>query len=165
VRGTFARHAFKRRHRFSFTFVVRQTCWVKYHQLSTLERYEIAAMRRQPIGVTAMAKHLGRHRSTLYREVKRNQSVHDGHYRPTHAVEKASGRKHRSRRNWFYGPMEFRPIETLIRQRLAAALSPSRHHSKISVHSNSFLLKAFLFWLLGSAQRHHHGQRSAHCFF
>jgi IS30 family transposase len=102
-----------------FKLEVRQTCWVKCHQLSTLERYEIAAMRRQHIGVTAMAKHLGRHRSTLYREVKRNQSVHDGHYRPTHAVEKASGRKHRSRRNWLYGPVEFGPIETLIRQRFS----------------------------------------------
>jgi IS30 family transposase len=89
---------------------------MKYHRLSTEERYEIAAMRRQHIGVAKMARHLGRHRSTLYREVKRNRSVHDGHYRPTHAVEKASGRKRRSRRNWLYGPTEFGPIETLIRK-------------------------------------------------
>ena len=33
-----------------------------------------------------------------------------------HAVEKASGRQRRSRRNWRYGPAEFEPIETLIRQ-------------------------------------------------
>ncbi len=92
---------------------------MKYHQLSTEERYEIGAMRRQHIGMAAMAKHLGRHRSTLYREVKRNQSVHDGRYRPSHAVEKASGRQHRSRRNWRYGPGEFAPIEALIRQELS----------------------------------------------
>jgi transposase, IS30 family len=73
-------------------------------------------MRRQHVGVAKMAVHLGRHRSTLYREVKRNQSVHDGSYRPSHAVEKASGRQKRSRRNWRYGPMEFEPIEALIRQ-------------------------------------------------
>ena len=54
---------------------------------------------------------LERHRSTLYREVKRNQSVHDGCYRASHAVEKASGRERRSRRNWRYGPAEFVPIE------------------------------------------------------
>jgi IS30 family transposase len=64
--------------------------------------------------VGAMADHLGRHRSTLYREVKRNQSAHDGHYRASHSVEKASGRKRRSRRNWLYGPAEFASIETLI---------------------------------------------------
>ena len=63
-----------------------------------------------------MAKHLGRHRSTLYREVKRNQSVHDCCYRPSHAVEKASGRQRRSCRNWRYGAAEFGPIEALIRK-------------------------------------------------
>jgi IS30 family transposase len=92
---------------------------VKYHQLSTEERYELAALRRQNLGMGQMAEHLGRHRSTLYREVKRNQSVHDGRYRASHAVEKASGRKRRSRRNWLYGPTEFAPVETLIRQRFS----------------------------------------------
>jgi len=98
---------------------VRQAWLVKYHQISTEERYEIGAMRRQGLRMTEKAKHLGRHRSTLYREVKRNQSVHDGSYRPSHAVEKASGRQRRSRRNWRYGPTEFGPVETLIRQRLS----------------------------------------------
>jgi IS30 family transposase len=66
---------------------------MKYHRLSTEERYELAALRRQNLGMGQMAKHLGRHRSTLYREVKRNQSVHDGRYRANQAVEKASGRQ------------------------------------------------------------------------
>jgi IS30 family transposase len=94
---------------------------VKYHQLSTEERYEIAAMRRQHVGMAKMAEHLGRHRSTLYREVKRNQSAHDGRYRASHSVEKAGGRKRRSRRNWLYGRAEFEAIEALIRQRLSPA--------------------------------------------
>jgi transposase, IS30 family len=102
--------------RLGFKLEVRPTCWVKYHQLSTEERYEIAALRRQGLRMVAMAKHLGRHRSTLYREVKRNQSVHDGRYRASHAVEKASGRQRRSRRNWLYGPTEFASIEILIRK-------------------------------------------------
>ena len=105
--------------RLGFKLQVRQNWRVKYHQLSTEERYEIAALRGQQAGVAEMAKHLGRHRSTIYREVKRNQSVHDGRYRASHSVEKASGRKHRSRRNWLYGPTEFEPVETLIRQRLS----------------------------------------------
>jgi IS30 family transposase len=92
---------------------------VKYHQLSTEERYEIAAMRRQSLRVMEMAQHLGRHRSTLYREVKRNRSAHDGCYRATHSVEKASGRKRRSRRNLRYGPAEFAPIEVMIREGLS----------------------------------------------
>jgi transposase, IS30 family len=92
---------------------------MKYHRLSTEERYEIAAMRQQHVGIAKMAEHLGRHRSTLYREVKRNQSVHDGCYRPSHAVEKASGRQYRSRRNWRYGPVAFVPVAALIRKRLS----------------------------------------------
>jgi IS30 family transposase len=95
---------------------------MKHHRLSTEERYEIAAMRRQGVPVAEMAKHLGRHRSTLYREVKRNQSVHDGCYRPSQAVEKASGRQKRSQRNGRYGPTEFEPIEALIRK----AFSPEQ---------------------------------------
>jgi len=102
-----------------FKLPVRQNWRVKYHQFSTEERYELAALRRQNIGMAKMAEHLGRHRSTLYREVKRNQSAHDGRYRASHAVEKASGRQHRSRRNWLYGPAEFAPVETLIRQRFS----------------------------------------------
>jgi IS30 family transposase len=92
---------------------------MKYHRLSTEERYEIAAMRRQGLRMAEMAKHLGRHPSTLYREVKRNRSAHDGRYRASHSVEKASGRKRRSRRNWHYGPREFEAVESLIRQRFS----------------------------------------------
>ena len=102
-----------------FKLPVRQTRWMKYHRLSAEERYAIAAMRQQKMGVIKMAQQLGRHRSTLYREVKRNQSVHDGRYRASQAVEKASGRKRRSRRNWLYGPAEFAPVESLIRQRFS----------------------------------------------
>ena len=98
---------------------MRQNWWVKYHQLSTEERYALAALRRQNLGMGKMAEHLGRHRSTLYREVKRNQSAHDGRYRANQAVEKASGRKRRSRRNWLYGPAAFAPVESLIRQRFS----------------------------------------------
>jgi IS30 family transposase len=101
---------------------------MKYHRLSTEERYEIAALRRQGIGMAKMAEHLGRHRSTLYREVKRNQSAHDGRYRASHSVEKASGRKRRSRRNWLYGPAEFEPIAALIRQRFSPEQIVGRRH-------------------------------------
>src|SRR5262245_55599946 len=69
-----------------FKLAVRQAGRMKYRHLSTEERYEIGAMRRQKLGMGEIAEHLGRHRSTIYREVKRNQSVHDGCYRPSHAV-------------------------------------------------------------------------------
>ena len=111
-----------------FKLQVRQNWRVKYHQLSTEERHEIAAMRRQGLRMAVMAKHLGRHPSTLYREVKRNQSAHDGRYRASHAVEKASGRKQRARRNWRYGPTEFEPVEALLRRRFSPEQIVGRRH-------------------------------------
>ena len=52
-----------------------------YQQLVTEERHKIAAMRSLYLGVGQIARRLGRHRSTLYRELKRNASAHDGNYR------------------------------------------------------------------------------------
>lgn len=98
---------------------MRQIEKVKYHQLSTEERYEIAAMRGQYVAKPEIARKLGRHRSTVYRELKRNASVHDGGYRAMHAVWKASGRKKRSRRNLHYGSEEFKAIEVMARGELS----------------------------------------------
>lgn len=76
-------------------------------------------MRGQYIAMAEIARQLGRHRSTVYREVRRNASVHDGGYRATHAVWKAGGRKTRSRRNLHYGVEEFEPVEQMIREELS----------------------------------------------
>lgn len=65
--------------------------------------------------MSEIARRLGRHRSTVYREVKRNRSVHDGHYRGLHSAWKAGGRKKRSRRNMRFGKEDFEPIEVLVR--------------------------------------------------
>src|SRR5437762_7591059 len=90
-----------------------------YRHLCTEERHQIAAMRGQYVVISEIAESLGRHRSTVYRELKRNQSVHDGGYRATHSIWKASGRKRRSRRNLRYGKEVFAPIEALIRGELS----------------------------------------------
>lgn len=66
-----------------------------------------------------IARQLGRHRSTVYREVWRNRSAHDDGYRAMHSVWKASGRKSRSRRKMQFGPEEFAPIEVLVRGELS----------------------------------------------
>lgn len=65
-----------------------------------------------------IATRLGRHRSTVYREVHRNRSVHDGYYRAMHVVWKAGGRKKRSRRNKRFGEEDFREIEAMVREDL-----------------------------------------------
>jgi IS30 family transposase len=87
-----------------------------YHQLSTEERYSIAAMRAQRLGAQAIADALQRHRSTIDREVERNSSEYDGGYRPMFAVEKCNGRRRRSRRNRRYTIEHFMVIERLLRE-------------------------------------------------
>jgi IS30 family transposase len=70
---------------------------VRYHQLTSEERYALSALRRQGLSQAAIGRALGRHPSTIGREVKRN-SRKDGGYRPFSAGEMARGRLSRSRR-------------------------------------------------------------------
>src|SRR4051812_31241869 len=88
-----------------------------YRQLSIEERYHIAALRQAGQSIPQIAAVLGRHRSTIAREVKRNATPYDGAYRPSFAVEMTNGRRRRSRRNTRYGPSHFAPIIRLLRRR------------------------------------------------
>ena len=76
-------------------------------------------MRGQHLGIVEIARRLGRHRSTIYREVWRNRSVHDGGYRAIHSVWKASGRKRRSRKKMQFAKKDFGPIEVMVRGELS----------------------------------------------
>jgi IS30 family transposase len=69
-----------------------------YHQLTSGERYELSALRKQGLRPAEIARALGRHRSTISREVRRN-SRKDGGYRPSTAHDFARWRRSRSRRN------------------------------------------------------------------
>ena len=88
-----------------------------YRQLTSGERYQIAALRQQGLTVSAIALALARHASTIYREVARNATPYDGAYRPNMAVEMTSARRRRSRRNARYGRRDFAPIKRLLRKR------------------------------------------------
>ena len=76
----------------------------KYRQLTSGERYELSALRKQGLSNAEIARALGRHRSTVGREIARN-SRKDGGYRVQNAQWMANGRRSRSRRNRrFVGP-------------------------------------------------------------
>jgi IS30 family transposase len=92
---------------------------MKYQQLTVDERYAISAMRGQGSSAAVIAQRLERHPSTIHREVARNRSEYDGHYRAGPAGEKTRGRRSRSRRNQRFGPSEFQPVERLLREQLS----------------------------------------------
>ncbi len=54
---------------------------MRYHQLTSEERYALSTLRKQGWSVARIARALGRHRSTIGREIARNQRK-DGGYRP-----------------------------------------------------------------------------------
>ena len=45
---------------------------MKYQQLTSEERYVISSYRKTGLSVCENAKEMGRHRSTIYREIKRH---------------------------------------------------------------------------------------------
>ena len=59
----------------------------EYSQLTKDERYHIDAYRAAGFSLSEIAKQLGRHKSSIYREVARNSGKRG--YRPKQAQEKA----------------------------------------------------------------------------
>jgi transposase, IS30 family len=87
-----------------------------YRQLSPAERYMLAALRRQGYNKSQIARALGRHRSTVCREVRRNSTRADGRYRAFTAQERTNGRRSRSRRNLRFTAQDFALIDELLRR-------------------------------------------------
>jgi len=87
-----------------------------YHQLTSDERDTISALRRQGFTPSEIADELGRHRSTIYRELERN-GCNDGRYRVSKASSRTRGRRSRSRRNRQFGHEDFKIIKRYIRKK------------------------------------------------
>jgi len=76
----------------------------------------LAALRRQGLNQSQIARSLGRHRSTVCREIRRNSTRADGHYRAFTAQERTNGRRSRSRRNLRFTAEDFALIDELLRR-------------------------------------------------
>jgi len=87
-----------------------------YHQVTAAERYTLGLLRRRGLRPAAIARILGRHRSTIGREIRRNRAHSDGTYRPQVADWYARGRRSRSRRNQQFTAAEWAQVHELLRE-------------------------------------------------
>lgn len=87
-----------------------------YTQITAAERYTIARLRQHGHPTAAIARMLGRHRSTIYREVHRNATHHDGGYRSELADSYARTRRSRSRRNQRLAAADWAQVHTHLRE-------------------------------------------------
>ena len=87
-----------------------------YHQLTSEERYMISRLRMQRFKPAKIAKMLGRHRSTITREVSRNMT-NSGKYEVRRAIEKTNGRRRRSRRNRQFTQAQFGKVVDLLHEK------------------------------------------------
>lgn len=95
---------------------------MSYRQITFEERYTLGLLKRQGLTPAAIARLLGRHRSTIHRELRRNRTTHDGAYRPQLAHCYARSRRSRSRRNRRFGPEDWR----VVTRRLQRLWSPEQ---------------------------------------
>lgn len=87
---------------------------MSYCQLTSGERYMLAALRKQGFNQSQIAQALGRHRSTVSRELRRNRSRSDGRYRAFTAQERTNGRRSRSRRSLRFTAQDFSLVDELL---------------------------------------------------
>jgi len=93
-----------------------------YHQITLEERYTLAELRRQHLSNAEIARRMGRHPSTISRELRRNAARHDGAYRASGAQERTNARRSRTRRWSKLSSREWMLVEGL----LAEGLSPDQ---------------------------------------
>lgn len=91
-----------------------------YKQLTYEERIILITLKQQGLSIRNIARHLGRHFSTIYRELNRNRcNGIDTAYRAFKANRRAVARRRRSRRNSHYCEADFKFIKRLLKKKLS----------------------------------------------
>jgi IS30 family transposase len=83
-------------------------------QLNQEERFRIAALKCERVGLREIGRRLGRSASTVSREIRRNAYPMDGSYKAAHADRMASGRRKRIRKGSRFTVEEWRKVDGLI---------------------------------------------------
>lgn len=88
-----------------------------YIQLTYEERVTLSALKLQGLSIRSIATILGRHFSTLYRELERNRCfIIDGAYRPSKAQRRTRARRRRSRQNHHYSSTYMMLVRKLLKR-------------------------------------------------
>lgn len=91
-----------------------------YKQLTYEERIILITLKQQGLSARKIAQRLGRHFSTIYRELNRNRcNGIDTAYRAFKANRRAVARRRRSRRNSHYCEDDFKPITRLLKKKFS----------------------------------------------
>jgi transposase, IS30 family len=91
-----------------------------YHQLTQEERYVITAQTMSGNSRADIARLLGRHPSTIGRELWRNVTTHDGSYRAEKAHSYATARRRRCRRGARFSAEDMARVTALVRRKWSA---------------------------------------------
>lgn len=88
-----------------------------YTQITPHERYALSLFRRQGLNQAAIARSMGRHPSTISRELRRNVWREDGRtYRPGKAQSYTNQRRRVSRRNSQFTAGDWAAVEAVLRE-------------------------------------------------
>lgn len=87
-----------------------------YYQITSEERYTISKLRKQGYTNARIAKYLGRHPTSIGREIKRN-SCNDGYYRYSKAGSRTRNRRSVSRRNQHFTDEDYEIVDGLLAEK------------------------------------------------
>src|ERR1051326_6828973 len=88
---------------------------MRYQQITSDERCNLATLRKQHYSKAAIARIMGRHPSTITRELRRNCCPYDGGYRHLRAQDISDLRRRRSRRKSLLSDQDWLLIEESIK--------------------------------------------------
>ena len=130
---------------------------MKYRQITSDERYMLSRLRTQGYTQAQIARCMQRHPSTISRELRRNRAVHDGWYRAEKAIEKANGRRSRSRRNRRFTLADFRCVESLLVQQWSPEQISGylRRHNLLSISHETIYRYIWQDWRQGGRLHQH----------
>lgn len=104
---------------------------MSYHQITSEERIVISTWRKQEFSIPEIADHLGRDRTSIWREIRRN-SCNDGAYRPSKAITRTATRRSVSRRNQQFSQDDWALVERFIK----CQWSPEQISGRLKLEGN-----------------------------